>query len=335
MKQPNLIITTAPHLRQTRTTTQIMYEVILALVPSIIFALYYFGITALILIATTSLVALGTEWLFSANKKKIGTLTDGSALLTGILLALTLPPSIPLWMAVIGAFFAISLGKVAWGGLGFNMFNPALLGRAFLQAAFPESMTTWTETGRGFWHLSERTFTMPLMTPPVDAFSSASPLGLSKFEHVITDHGDLLWGNISGCLGETSAVAILIGAAFLLIRRSCDWRLMVSTILTVALFSGGLHYFIPKCPDPLFMVLSGGILFGAVYMVTDPVTTPLTSKGMWIFGIGVGFLVVLIRVYGGLPEGVMFSILFMNALTPLINRFTLPVQFGGKKGGPS
>ena len=331
MNQPNLIISTAPHLRLAKTTTQIMYEVIIALVPTILFALYYFGITVLIFILTTSLVALGTEWLFSANKKSIGTLKDGSALLTGILLSLTLPPSIPLWMAVIGAFFAIALGKVAWGGLGFNMFNPALLGRAFLQAAFPDAMTTWTAHGQGFFHISERTFTAPFMAPAVDAFSSASPLGLAKFEQIMADKSDLLFGSTSGSMGETAAIALIAGAIFLLVRKDLDWRLMISTILTVIIFSGILHYFVAKCPDPVFMILSGGILFGAVFMVTDPVSTPITAKGMWIFGFGVGFLVVLIRVFGGLPEGVMFSILIMNALTPLINRATQPIQFGGKK----
>ncbi|PIE90508.1 MAG: electron transporter RnfD [Acidobacteria bacterium] len=330
MQHPKLVISTAPHLRLTKNTSTIMVEVLMALTPAVLFAIYYFGLSAIILMATTCIVAVGTEWMFSADKKKLGTLKDGSALLTGLLLALTLPPSIPVWMAVIGAFFAIALGKVAWGGLGFNMFNPALLGRAFLQAAFPEAMTTWTAAKQGFFTISERTFTAPLMTPPVDAFSAASPLGLSKFEGIMTDKMDLFLGNISGSLGETAAVAIIIGAIFLLIKKSLDWRLMVSTLLTVFIFSGILTLFVDRCPDPVFMILSGGILFGAVFMVTDPVTTPISSKGMWIFGFGVGFLVVLIRVYGGLPEAVMFSILIMNAVTPLINRFTQPFQFGGK-----
>jgi len=308
-----------------------MYEVILALMPAFLFALYYFGITALLMVLTTCSVAVGTEWLFSPDKKSLGTLKDGSALLTGLLLAFTLPPSIPLWMAVIGAFFAIALGKIAWGGLGFNMFNPALLGRAFLQAAFPEAMTTWTAPGQGFFTISARTFTAPMMSPPVDAFSAASPLGLSKFEGVLSDKATMLWGNTSGSLGETAAIALIAAAIFLLIRKSLDWRLMASTLLTVAIFSGILMIWVPKCPDPGFMLLSGGILLGGIFMVTDPVTTPITSKGMWIFGIGVGFLVVLIRVFGGLPEGVMFSILIMNSITPLINRFTQPTQFGGGK----
>jgi len=331
MLQPKLTISTAPHIRLTKNTTTIMFEVVIALIPAFLFSVYYFGVTAILMALTTCSVAVGTEWLFSKDKKSIGTLKDGSALLTGLLLAMTLPPSIPLWMAVIGAFFAISMGKIAWGGLGFNMFNPALLGRAFLQAAFPEAMTTWTSTGQGFFHISERTFTAPLMSPPVDAFSSASPLGLSKFESVMTGKMELFFGNTSGSLGETAAIALIAAAIFLLLRRSLDWRLMASTVLTVLVFSGLLSLFVDKCPDPLFMLLSGGILFGAVFMVTDPVTTPITAKGMWIFGIGVGFLVVLIRVFGGLPEGVMFSILIMNAVTPLINKFTQPIQFGGKK----
>jgi len=306
-----------------------MLEVVGATVPVIAVATYYFGISACLIVVSAVAGAAGTEWLF-AKDKGLATLRDGSGLLTGVLLALTLPPAIPLWMAFLGGAVAIGLGKVIWGGLGKNIFNPALVGRAFLQAAFPITLTTWVAPLRGLWHVDPSTIAPPLMKSSVDIVSSASPLGLSKFQHKATDVWALLTGNTSGSLGETAGLVLILVGLWLAARRVFDWRLPVSTLLAVAVFSGILHLVNPASyPNPLFMLCSGGLLFGTVFMVTDPVTTPLAPRGAWIFGIGVGILVVLIRLWGGLPEGVMYAVLLMNSVTPLIDRNVQPRRFGG------
>jgi electron transport complex protein RnfD len=248
-----------------------------------------------------------------------------------VLLGLTLPPGLPLWMAFLGGVVGVGLGKLVWGGLGQNLFNPALVGRAFLQAAFPSALTTWSAplSSGEFFAIPRSLLALPLLRAEVDAVSAATPLGLVKFEHQLTDTGPLLLGMTSGSLGETSAVLLLACGVWLGLRRLFDWRLPLSTLLAVSAFSGALYLLQPEAyPPPLFMLLSGGLLFGAVFMVTDPVTTPTTPRGAWVFGVGVGAMVVLIRVFGGLPEGVMYAILLMNALTPLINRRTQPRPFG-------
>jgi len=233
-------------------------------------------------------------------------------------------------MAFLGGAVGVGLGKVVWGGLGQNLFNPALVGRAFLQAAFPQALTTWTEPGRGWLELQASNLVLPLMHPAADVVTTATPLGMAKFDQQITELPRLLIGNTAGSLGETSGLVLIVCGLYLAGRRVFDWRLPVSTLLAVAAAAGGLHLLDPgRYAGPLFMLCSGGLLFGAVFMVTDPVTTPITSRGMWIFGAGVGILVVLIRHFGGLPEGVMYSILLMNAVTPLINRYTQPRIFGG------
>lgn len=326
-----LQISTSPFVHRGQTTRSVMLEVVGATVPVIAAATYYFGITALLLVVAAVTGAVGTEWLLS-ERKGWATLRDGSGLLTGILLALTLPPAIPLWMATLGGIVAIALGKLMWGGLGKNIFNPALVGRAFLQAAFPITLTTWVAPGRGLLHIDPTTLALPLMKAKVDVISAASPLGLSKFQHKTTDLGLLLSGNTAGSLGETAAIVLIVVGLWLGLRRVFDWRLPISTLLSVSVLSGALHLWKPALyPSPVFMLLSGGLLFGAVFMVTDPVTTPLTPRGAWIFGIGVGILVVLIRLFGGLPEGVMYGILLMNAVSPLIDKKTQPRTFGGKR----
>jgi Na+-translocating ferredoxin:NAD+ oxidoreductase subunit D len=323
-----LEIATAPFVHTAKSTSKVMVEVLLATLPVVAAATYYFGITALLLVAVTCAGAALTEALFDA--RRFAALRDGSALLTGVLLALTLPPAIPLWMAFLGGVIAIVLGKVIWGGLGRNLFNPALVGRAFLQAAFPVTLTTWVAPGRGLFHVEPSTYAAPLMKPAVDVVTSASPLGLAKFEHQLTDVMPLLLGRTAGSLGETAGLLLIAIGIWLAVRRIFDWRLTVSTLLSVAVFSALLHFAAAdKFPSPWFMLGSGGLLFGAVFMVTDPVTTPITPRGAWIFGIGVGVLVVLIRIWGGLPEGVMYAILLMNSVTPLIDRKTQPRRFGG------
>jgi len=325
-----LDISTAPFLHQGRNTSRVMLEVLMALVPVIISAVYFFGVSALMLIAVTVLACVLTEASLAKDGINFGVLKDNSALLTGVLLGLTLPPATPLWVAALGGIIAMVLGKAIWGGLGQNMFNPALVGRAFLQAAFPSLMTTWT-LPESFLDVAPSTFAVPLMSAQADVVTAATPLALSKFDGKVTEVGPLFFGNTAGSLGETAGVIILLCGLYLIYRKIFDWRLMVSTLLSVAIFAAILHQVDPKAyPGPEFMLLSGGLMFGAVYMVTDPVTTPITSKGAWIFGAGVGVLVVLIRLWGGLPEGVMFSILLMNSVTPLINRYTQPRPFGSK-----
>jgi electron transport complex protein RnfD len=306
-----------------------MGEVLLATLPLIVAAAWSFGLAALLVVVATVAGATLTERLFTPASSHFGSLLDGSGPLTGVLLALTLPPSIPLWMAFLGGAIAIALGKVIWGGLGANLFNPALVGRAFLQAAFPGALTTWQPPGGGFFALPSGTFAAPLMKA-TDVVTTATPLALSKFDNEVTGLGALLLGDRAGCLGETNGLLLLIVGLILALRRAFDWRLPLSTLVAVAALSGVLHLWRPETlPSPGFMLLAGGLLFGAIFMVTDPVTTPITPRGAWIFGLGVGLLVVLIRLFGGLAEGVMYAILLMNAATPLINRWTQPKVFGG------
>lgn len=314
--EKTLILNSSPHLHTNKSVDRIMLSVVLALLPAVATSIYYFGEPAVWMIITCLFTALATEIVMNLLKKEQFTLNDGSAAITGLLLALTLPPTFRLTSAALGTIVAISLGKHIFGGLGYNIFNPALLGRAFLQASFPVAMTTWSNP----------------ITPifaDVDAVSTATPLGSFKFEKIFTEYSDLLFGNIGGSLGETSAIAILIGGIFLLILKNADWRIPTSILATVFLF-GGLFWLIDagQYPDPLFHLLSGGLLFGALFMATDMVTSPITTKGAWIYGIGIGILVVIIRLFGGLPEGVMYSILLMNGATPLINRYTRPKIFG-------
>jgi electron transport complex protein RnfD len=329
-----------------------MRDVLLALLPVLAVAVWNFGWSALLVVVAATLGSVGTERLLRPasvqTKSSASSLGDGSALLTGILLGLTLPPGLPLWMAALGGAVGIGLGKLVWGGLGQNLFNPALVGRAFLQAAFPTALTTWSRPAgfTGSAGLLPGNFAWPFLSapPPPDALSGATPLNLMKFAQESaplapsapsTPFADLFWGTIAGSTGETSAAAILVGGLYLLARRAFDWRIPASILLTVAAFSGVLFALGPdRYPSPGFMLVSGGLLFGAVFMATDPVTSPLAPRGAWLFGIGIGLLVVLIRIWGGLPEGVMYAILLMNAATPLLERFTQPRAFGHARGLP-
>ncbi len=320
----SLELQAAPLLRRGVTTPGLMIDVVIAVAPVTIAALYFFGLSALLLLLAATAGCLLAERLWG------GSLADGSTALTGVLLGLTLPPTLPLWMAFVGGLVAIGLGKAVWGGLGNNLFNPALVGRAFLQAAFPIAMTTWSKPGP-FFELRPGNLALPLMQA-ADVTTSATPLAQMKFQHAATPVWSLISGNTSGSIGETSAALIVLGAVWLIARRTCDWRVPVGIVVTVAALAGVLTLVGPeRFPDPASMVLSGGLLFGAVYMATDPVTSPMAPKGAWVFAIGVGALVVLIRVFGGLPEGVMYAILLMNSATPLIERVLQPVGFGRAK----
>lgn len=330
-KDPRLLVQPAPLLKQPLTTSKAMGDVVLALLPATLAGVWFFGLGALLVLSVSIAGAMMTEWAFSPAAERRGKMLDGSGLITGLLLGLSLPPGLPLWMAFLGGVVSIGLGKLIWGGLGYNLFNPALVGRAFLLATFPVAMTTWSaQTGpTDFFDVQSSILALPFMQATYDGMSAATPLGLMKFEGLSTGIWDLMIGKTSGCIGETSGLLLVLGGIYLLLRRDLDWRIPASILLSVAAFSLLLFAIAPdKYPGPLFALFSGGLLIGAIYMATDPVTSPITPRGAWIFGVGVGLLVVLIRVFGGFPEGVMYAILLMNAATPLIDRYTQPRVFG-------
>lgn len=308
-------LTTSPHLHSKWSTAKVMWFVNLSLVPCIASALIFFGIQQILIMLVAVLFAVGTEAAVQTIRKKKITLFDGSAALTGLLLSLTLPPNFSLSATAIGSIVAIGLGKQIFGGLGYNIFNPALVGRAFLQAAFPVQITTWTKPNYA-----------------VDSITSATPLAAFKFDRLLTDISSLSIGNVGGSLGETSAIAVLIGGIFLISVGIVNWRIPLSMIIGMFVFAGTLWFINPQqYSSPVFQIFAGSFLFGAMFMATDWVTSPITNKGMWIFGLGISLVLILIRTFGGLPEGVMYSILFMNALVPIINRYTRPKIFGELK----
>ncbi|MCX7908785.1 MAG: RnfABCDGE type electron transport complex subunit D [Ignavibacteria bacterium] len=315
LQEKRLKLGSSPHIKSPFTTEKAMYYVIIALIPCIISSVIFFGFYQLVVIGTCCVFSVATEYVIKKLRKQKITIMDGSAFLTGLLLGLILPPNYPLSHCALGSIFAIGIGKEIFGGLGFNIFNPALVGRAFLQASFPVETTTWVK---------------PKLA--VDTVTSATPLAQFKFEKVIADVSHLFFGNVSGSLGETSALAILIGGLFLIIIRVANWEIPLSMIIGMVCFQGILWVIDPtKYANPLFHILSGGFLFGAFFMATDWVTSPITKKGMWLYGIAISLLIVVIRNFGGLPEGVMYAILLMNAATPLINRYTIPKIFGEAK----
>jgi electron transport complex protein RnfD len=328
MSAPTRIVTASPHIKRGDSTPTIMWSVVMSLAPVVASAIYFFGPSAILVLAASTAGALAPESLLAGRGAR--SLRDGSAAITGILLGLTLPPGIPLWMAFLGGAFGIGFGKLVFGGLGQNVFNPALLGRAFLQAAFPVAITTWPVRGEDWWSLCGDNLALPLMSPHVpDAISGATPLGLMKFEQTGTPGWDLVLGTTGGSLGETSGLIILLCGLYLAARQHLDWRIPTSILATVALLATALQGIdAARYPGPIFMLFSGGLMLGAVYMATDMVTSPVTHRGGWIFGAGIGFLVVVIRIWGGLSEGVMYAILLMNALVPFINRATQPRIFG-------
>jgi electron transport complex protein RnfD len=304
-----------------------MWSVVFSLVPVILASIYFFGPSALLVILAATAGCLLTERLFGSNP---GTLSDGSAMITGLLLGLCLPPGFPLWMAFLGGFFGVAFGKIIFGGLGMNVFNPALVGRAFLQAAFPVAITTWPVRPDSWLTLYGSNFALPFMSPTADVVTGATPLGIMKFadEPVVAPINDLLLGTTMGSLGETSALLILIGGLYLAWRGHLNWHIPLSILTTVFAVSGLFYLLGVSQFPPLFMLFSGGIMLGAFYMATDMVTSPVSNKGCWIFGFGIGALTVIIRIWGGLPEGVMYSILLMNSLVPFIDRISQPRLFG-------
>jgi electron transport complex protein RnfD len=329
---PKLVLATSPFLKRPVDTPLIMRHVIYSLAPAMLAAAYFFGLGAILVIVASVLGCVVTEWVIRGRRPlKESSIADGSAVVTGVLLALTLPPGLPLWMAFLGGAFGIAFGKLLFGGLGHNVFNPSLVGRAFLQACFPIAITTWTahHGAAEFFSVPQSNLALPFLSPGVDAVSAATPLAKMKFESVPTAVWDLIIGSRPGSLGETSTVMILLGGAYLAYRRFLNWRIPVGIFASVFLLATVLHATgAQDYPDGVFHLLSGGMMLGAVFMATDPVTSPVTPKGCWIFAAGVGVLVVLIREFSGLPEGVMYSILLMNGMTPLIDRVTQPRTYG-------
>jgi len=332
---------TSPHMKGNLTLPQIMSHVVYALLPICAFAIYQFGISALALIIVVTLSCVLTEIIFESYKQNSPsnfgalvrlTLKDRTTIITGLLLALTLPPGFPLWMGAVAGFIAISMGKVLFGGMGYNVFNPALLGRAFVQAAFPVAITSWTPAGLDgrFSQFIPSSLSLPFTMPvSVDGFSSATPLALQKFEQTTTPLNNLFFGFSSGSLGETSSLLIILCGLYLIIRGYMGWRIPLAVILSTVIFSG-LFFMMDSnsYPSPLFMLSSGGLLLGALFMATDPVSAPVTPMGMIIFGTLIGALTVIIRLFGGLPEGIMYAILFANASVPLIEAISQPRKYG-------
>ncbi len=333
---------TTPHIHAPQDVVMIMRNVVYACLPIAAWAVWLYGLSALLLLLTVVASCLLTERMFSP--KQSNTLGDWSATITGILLFLTLPPSFPLWMGGVAGFAGIALGKAMFGGLGMNVFNPALVGRAFVQAAFPVAITSWTPVlfdGR-FSHLIPSTLTAPFMIPPetgdwnaqvaVDAFTGATPLALQKFEAVNTPVADLLTGMTAGSAGESAAWIILLCGLYLAFRGMLDWRIPVSVMAGTAITAEVFHLIDPQLyPDALFMLFSGGLMLGAWFMASDMVGSPVTRRGMIIYGLLIGFVTVIIRLFGGLTEGVMYAILLGNAATPLIDQLTQPRVFGQRK----
>lgn len=348
-----LILSSAPHIKTDQSLQKIMWFVVLALVPANVFAVYIYGMNALMLIITSVISAVAAEVCIQFLMKKPVTVTDGSAVITGLLLAMNLPPEAPVWMAGIGSFFAIIIVKQLFGGLGFNIFNPALAARAFLMASWPVHMTTaWHQLVPKNVMAKGLPFLQGMPGTCVDAISQATPLAILKgVPGLLTDSGcsvndiysvlfsremfqSLFIGERGGCLGETSVLFLLIGAIFLLYKRIITWHIPVSFIGTVSVFML-IYYYATGFPYPpsaaFFHLLSGGLILGAFFMATDMVTSPVTAKGMIIFGAGCGLITSIIRIWGGYPEGVSYSILLMNAVVPMIDRYIKPKIFGTLK----
>jgi electron transport complex protein RnfD len=333
----NITVAPAPHISRPVWTYQVMTDVIIGLVPAMAAAGYYFRLHALILIGTCVISCVVTEWLCNIILKRPNSLGDFSAVVTGIILALSLPSGLPVWAAVIGSAFSIAIGKMVFGGLGSNIFNPAMVGRTFLTACFGMLMTTWMVP-------ATMDTNMPKIAPEnmMDARTQATPLGWSKIA-IKDKNGAKLFnkeqfkatviGDVGGCLGETSVIALLFGGLYLLIRRTINFHIPLAVLLSAFVFAGIAYLINPDAyMEPLFHLTSGGMLLCTFFIATDPVTAPLTRRGMWIFGAGIGTITMLIRIVGAYPEGVMFSVLLMNAVTPLIDRLCKRVPAGGKGG---
>jgi electron transport complex protein RnfD len=323
-----LNVSPSPHQQSPETTRRLMYGVVAALIPALAASIYYFGMGAIIVTLTSVLSCVAVEYLIQKLILKVKpSVSDGSAIVTGLLLAFNVPSNLPVFIVIIGAVIAIGMAKMTFGGLGNNPFNPALVGRVFLLISFPVQMTSWPVPS-GF------------KTGYLDAVTGATPLGIlsegvkngeavSALMDKIPTHMQLFYGYMGGSMGEVAAAALILGGLYLIWKKIITWHIPVSILVTVALFTGILWLVDPtKYADPVFHLLTGGIMLGAIFMATDYVTSPMTHKGMIIYGIGIGVITVLIRTWGAYPEGVSFAILIMNAFVPLLNMFIKPKRFG-------
>ncbi len=321
-------VSPSPHINTGVDTRKLMYGVIIALMPALAASVYYFGWGAVIVTLTSVLSCLFFEYVIQKYLLKGPiTITDGSAIVTGLLLAFNLPSNLPIYIIILGALVSIAIAKMSFGGLGNNPFNPALTGRVFLLISFPVQMTSWPVPS-GF------------KTGYADAVTGATPLAIikegirngesiSNLMNQVPDHMQLFYGYMGGSMGEVAAFALIIGFIYMLVRKIITWHIPIAVIGTVALFTGILWLIDPsKNADPLFHILTGGVMLGAIFMATDYVTSPMVPKAMIIYGIGIGIITVVIRVYGSYPEGVSFAILIMNAFVPLMNSYIKPKRFG-------
>ncbi|WP_339915925.1 RnfABCDGE type electron transport complex subunit D [Yeosuana marina] len=330
MSTQPIIVSASPHVHSDRTSKKLMFDVIIALTPAFLVSIYVFGLGALIVTSVAIASCVLFEYLIQKYLLKTAvTITDGSALLTGILLAFNLPSNLPIWMVIIGGLVAIGVAKLSFGGLGFNIFNPALVGRVFLLVSFPVQMTMWPTA-------------IENNTNVVDAVTGATSLGVIKeglqYGDTMTEISsripsaiDMLFGFTGGSLGEMSGLALLLGGLYLIFRKVISWHIPVFVLMTMAVMTGIFWALDPEhYANPIIHILSGGAILGAFYMATDLVTSPMTKKGMIIFAIGIGIITVVIRLFGAYPEGVSFAILIMNAFVPLINKYFKPRRFGSK-----
>lgn len=324
-----LIVSLSPHAHGNDSVEKNMYGVIIALVPALLVSLFYFGIGSAIVLATSVLACVFFEWAitkFMLGKKKT-TICDGSAILTGLLLGFNLPSNLPIWIIIVGALVAIGIGKMTFGGLGNNPFNPALVGRCFLLVSFPAQMTSWPVAGQLTSYLDAETGATPLSIMKM-AIKEGNPdllADLPSATHLLL--GSNPTGGL-GTIGEVCAIALLIGLAYMLWKKIITWHIPVSIIGTVFVFSAIMHFANPVYADPFTEILSGGLMLGAIFMATDYVTSPMTARGQIIYGIAIGFLTIVIRNWGSYPEGMSFAILIMNGFTPIINMYIKPKRFG-------
>ena len=331
-----LNIDTSPHIRSGTSVDIIMRNVVYALLPVCVFAVYVFGLAALVTLAGATISCVLTEHVLGRLTGRPSSVGDWSVTITGMLYGLTLPPGLPLWMVILGGVFGVGLGKFLFGGLGYNAFNPALVGRAFLQAAFPVAMTTWYEPilENRFTTLPSSVLTLPFTTPVYDTISGATPLSAMKFDGDITASTDLLMGFTSGSTGETGALLIFLGGVYLIARNMMNWRIPAGIFVAVIALSGAMHLVDAAAyPSPVFMLFAGGLMLGAMFMATDMVASPMTNIGCWLYGALIGLLVIVIRLWGGMPEGVMYAILLANAVSPHIDALIQPRVYG--TGGAS
>ena len=331
----HLEIGSSPHVTDGASVDVIMRNVFLALLPVTVFAVYAFGTGAALVLATATISCILTEHLLCKWTGQASTIGDWSVAITGLLYGLTLPPDLPLWMVVVGGVFGVGVGKFLFGGLGSNAFNPALVGRAFLQAAFPQAMTHWQLpfAEDRFTSIPSSILTIPGAEPVYDAVTTATPLARMKFEAVFAGDTELMAGLTSGSVGETCGVLILLGGVYLVARNMMNWRIPASIFITVAAITWAFQMYDPQTyPGPLFMLFSGGLMLGAVFMATDMVASPITNSGCWLYGALIGLLVVVIRFWGGMPEGVMYAILLANAVSPHIDNLIQPRVFGTGRG---